>query len=166
MAPVFFPAIMLGRKTVVMSQRRRKHAPRASRVTTFREGIDYYLVRCRARNLSPKTTEWYEDKLVNVAKYLETECGIMKLADLTEEHLWSFLADRQQRAKPVTVNGYIQVLKSFLRFLGSSPSRPHLAHCYDLAYRIEKIKDPDEGIIQTFTDEQVLRLLEMPNIDG
>jgi len=71
-----------------------------------------FLNRCRAKNLSARTIEWYEDRTRRFSDWC-LERGILKAQDLTTEDLEAFVLSIQAGPyKPQTVKGFAQIAKT------------------------------------------------------
>jgi site-specific recombinase XerD len=133
------------------------------------EAIKGYLLDGQVRGLTPKTLEWYRQKLQHFAQVLEQEQGITQLEQITPAHLRAFVLHMQQtkanenhpikpteqeRAiSPLTVKGYVQVLRGFFAWCVAEEvvsSNP--------AQRLKLPKVPSY-LITTFTPEQLQDML-------
>ena len=116
-----------------------------------------FLASCRAKNLSERTVEWYEEKIRRFAEWCSQE-GAADAASLTASHLDAYLIELKDRGyAPQTVRGFAQVVKTLCRF---GYRRGFLAR--DLAFDLEMPKVP-QRIIRTFTDDQLAALLAAPD---
>ncbi len=133
------------------------------------EAIKGYLLDGQVRGLSFKTLEWYRQKLQHFAAVLAAEQGVTELEAITPAHLRVFVLHMQQTKanennplkpteeerciSPLTVKGYVQVLRSFFTWaveeelLNSNP-----------AQRVKLPKTP-QYLIATFTPERLEALL-------
>jgi site-specific recombinase XerD len=133
------------------------------------EAIKGYLLDGQVRGLTPKTLEWYRQKLQHFAMVLEQEQGITQLEQITPVYLRAFVlhmqqtkTDRNKSAKPteeeptispLTIKGYVQVIKGFFAWCVAEEvvsSNP--------AQRLKLPKVPDY-LITTFTPEQLQDML-------
>ena len=89
--------------------------PLARRAVTLEDLREEFLAHCEARNLSPRTLEWYADKTRRFADWcLDRE--IDEPSDLQWADLQAFVLDRRRRGFAAnTVHGYAQVVKTLCR---------------------------------------------------
>ncbi len=133
------------------------------------EAIKGYLLDGQVRGLTPKTLEWYRQKLQHVAAVLAQEQEITQLEAITPGHLRAFVLHMQQTkanennpmkpteeerlVSPLTVKGYVQVVRGFFAWcveeelLKTNP-----------AQRLKLPKVPSY-LITTFTPEQLQDML-------
>jgi integrase/recombinase XerD len=134
---------------------RRPIAVAPSTVDDLREE---FLASCRAKNLSERTVEWYEEKSRRFAEWCSQD-GAPDVANLTASHLDAFLIEIKDRGyAPQTVRGFAQVVKTLCRF---GYRRGFIAD--DLAVDLEMPKAP-QRIISTFTDDQLAALVAAPDM--
>lgn len=129
----------------------------------LQDAIKGYLLDGQVRGLTPKTLEWYRQKLQHFATVLAEEEGVTELEAVTSVHLRAFVLRMQQTkanennpmkptdegrcVSPLTVRGYVQVLRGFFgwcveeEMLSSNP-----------AQRVKLPKVP-HYLITTFTPE-------------
>jgi site-specific recombinase XerD len=140
----------------------------------LREAIKGYLLDGQVRGLTPRTLEWYRQKLQHFATVLEQEEGVVLLKKITPVHLRAFVLHMQQTkanennpvkpteenrtVSPLTVKGYVQVIKGFFTWcveeelLSGNP-----------AQRLKLPKVPDYLIV-TFAPEQIQAMLSSCNL--
>lgn len=133
--------------------------PRTTRITepTVADLREEFLDRCRAKNLSPRTMEWYEDRTRRFSDWC-LERGILLTRDVTADDLEAFVLSLQAGPyKPQTVRGLAQVAKTIARYGHRKGLIPN-----DPTRGFEMPKGP-RTIIQTFFDEQLEALLGQPD---
>ena len=59
--------------------------------TTIEEAIGDYLEAQQQANRRPKTMEWHQTALGLFGQYLQTECQVVLLAEMTERHVHGWL---------------------------------------------------------------------------
>jgi len=92
--------------------------PRTTRTTeaTIADLREEFLDRCRAKNLSPRTIEWYEDRTRRFSDWC-FERGILRAKDLTTDDLEAFVLSFQAGPyKPQAVRGFAQIAKTVARY--------------------------------------------------
>jgi integrase/recombinase XerD len=92
------------------------------------QAIRYYLFSCEAKNLSPETLDWYQEKFRHLIRYLGDRSIDEITPDLLRQMVLYFAQDHprfpnlppKQRGTglaPNTINGYIRALKSLCSYL-------------------------------------------------
>ena len=90
--------------------------PFAARELTVHDLREQFLARCLAKNLSPRTIEWYEDRTRRFAEWCSAR-GVERAAILTGGDVDGFLIElRKDGLAPQTVRGFAQVVKTLCRF--------------------------------------------------
>lgn len=133
--------------------------PRSARTTeaTVADLRDEFLDRCRAKNLSVRTMEWYGDRTCRFTDWC-LERGILRARDLTVDDLEDFVLSLQAGPyKPQTVRGFAQVAKTLARYGHRKGLIPD-----DLTSDFEMPKVP-KTIIETFSDPQLEALVDQPD---
>lgn len=136
------------------------------------KAIEGYIIDCRTRNLSHKTIIWYKQKLEYLARWLDEEEDIEHLDRVTIAHLRTFVLDLQMaqvgrttvnkrgemsEISPVTVKGYVQVIKGFFNWCFSE----ELIEKNPVA-RLKMPTIPDY-LIPTFSQEHIQAMLDSCN---
>jgi site-specific recombinase XerD len=131
----------------------------------LRDAIKGYLLDGQVRGLTPKTLEWYRQKLQHFAAVLAQEQEITQLEAITPIHLRVFVlymqqtkadennpvkpTDSERVVSPLTVKGYVQVIRGFFTWcieeelVTTNPA---------LRLKIPKVPD---YLITTFTADQL-----------
>lgn len=116
-----------------------------------------FLDRCKAKNLSPRTLEWYEDER-DASPTGAWERGILLARDLTTDDLEDFVLSLQAGPyQPQTGRGFAQIAKTISRYGHRKGLIPN-----DLTRDLEMTKVP-KTVIQTFSDDQLEALLNQPD---
>jgi len=130
------------------------------------EAIKGYILDCKVRGRSHRTIEWYEQKLRYFARWLNEEEEVRQLGGVSIAHLRSFVlhlqsvplarssADGDEHISPLTVKGYVQVIKGFFSWC-------HNEELIDKnpAQRLQLPSVPDY-MIPTFTPEHIRAMLD------
>lgn len=135
--------------------------------------LDGFRLHCVAENKSPRTVRWYEHKLRIFADYLETHYTIENITEIGAEHIRAFLVYLQEEVSadelnpfkptqekplsPQTIQGYHRTIRTFfswLKYEGVVETDP--------SQRVRRPKAP-QTVVETFSDEQVKRLLAAPD---
>jgi len=129
----------------------------SAREATIADLRDEFLDRCRAKNLSVRTLEWYEDRTRRFAGWC-FDSGILLAKDLATEDLEAFIRSLQNgRYRPQTVRGFAQVAKTLSLF---GQRKGFLSS--DITRDFEMPRVP-KTVIETFSDEQLESLLNRPD---
>ncbi len=133
----------------------------AKQQLSYGELLHSFILDCKSKNLSPLTIRFYQDsvKQMEVAfRDQEIELDIYSLTSRDiKNHFVAYLFDRGRSDN--TVNGRIKAVKQFLRYL------------FEEGWLLQNISDElhatksEKLMIQTFTKEQVVALLEKPDRD-
>lgn len=121
---------------------------------TLEECFADYMAKCRARNLSDKTLEIYEVRFSVFQKYLSGK--ELKPSEIDQDVIDGFILYLQKRGcNDITVQSYIRDIRSFFYYLMNNGFTPEF-----------KIKLPkaDKKIKETYTDEELKKLLKKPNL--
>ncbi len=137
-------------------------------LSTLVEGFRLY---CMAEGKQPTTIRWYMHKLDIFQHYLKGQDIPTNASQLSTTHLRQFLvhlqtevkADQQNPYKPArneglsaqTIQGYARTLKAFFSW---ATMEGYLAHN---PTQLLKIPKAPKTIIQTFSDDQIHRLLKV-----
>jgi integrase/recombinase XerD len=131
--------------------------PLAVREDTLQDLRDEFLVRCHAKNLSPRTIEWYAKHSELFIEWCRKR-GVTAPAQLSTTLLEEYLIEAREAGRtPNTVRGYAQTLKTLSRFGHRKGLIPQ-----NITADFEMPKVP-QVIIQTFSDEQLRALLRKPD---
>ncbi|MBQ4326970.1 MAG: tyrosine-type recombinase/integrase [Clostridia bacterium] len=113
-----------------------------------------YLDKCKARNLSIRTLEIYEERLSVFLKFAESEN--VSTTDLSPNLIEKFILYLQARGcNDVTIQSYIRDLRAFFYHLMDSD--------YIQPFKI-RLPKADAKIKETYTDEELKLLLKKPNL--
>jgi site-specific recombinase XerD len=116
-----------------------------------------FLARCKAKNLSDRTLEWYEDRTHQLCDFWAGH-GTELARDLSLDDVESALvALRRRGLAPQTVRGFAQVAKTLCRF---GHRKGLIAD--DIVADLEMPRVP-QVIIETFSEEQLAALLDAPD---
>lgn len=129
------------------------------RKADFQTLLQLFISECRAKNLSRRTVQFYEENLLRMQKTFESqniELDVTTLTnrDIKHQYVGHMLA---KGLASNTVNGRIKSGKAFFKYLFEEG---HISN--NLADELKLVK-AEKKMIQTFTKEQVLALLNQPN---
>jgi integrase/recombinase XerD len=107
---------------------------------------------CQSRNYSPRSVIWNEQRVGQFLNWCAGQ-GVGQIEDITAAHVHSYLATLPAHLSDYTRRGYAQAVKAFLNWC----AREDLIS-EKIARRITMPR-VTEKVIQTFTPDQVKRLL-------
>lgn len=138
-------------------------------VTSLEELIEGFRLYCLAEGKAPKTIGWYIPKLIYLKQYLEENGLPTDVTQMTINHLRTFIVHLQTEVRvgqnnpyrpatdkllsPRTVAGYARVFKLFFNWVereGYTENNPA---------RLLRAPKASTKIVETFTDDQIQRLL-------
>ena len=121
---------------------------------TFEQGCEDYIVDCKARNLREGTIKHYQDAFKQIFKYLDKD---ILIEDMTKEVFADFmLALRENKAvNEMSIYTYSRDLKTVMYFF--------MEQGWLERYKI-KLAKTDKQPIETYTDEDLRKLLKKPNL--
>lgn len=130
---------------------------RVARELTIEDLCNEFLARGRAKNLSPRTIEWYERHARAFARRCASK-GIVLARELECAHLDDFLVAMHGTGVAAnTVRGAAQTIKALSRFgfrKGHIPT--------EITRDFEMPRVP-QVIVETFTDDQLRALMAAPD---
>lgn len=128
--------------------------PLDAETVTLEECFADYMAKCRARNLSDKTLEIYEVRFSVFQKYLNGK--ELKPSEIDQNVIDGFILYLQKRGcNDITVQSYIRDIRAFFYYLMNNGFTPE--------YKI-KLPKADKKIKETYTDEELKKLLKKPNL--
>ncbi|MBQ2916005.1 MAG: tyrosine-type recombinase/integrase [Clostridia bacterium] len=128
--------------------------PLDAETVTLEECFADYMAKCRARNLSDKTLEIYEVRFSVFQKYLNGK--ELKPSEIDQDVIDGFILYLQKRGcNDITVQSYIRDIRAFFYYLMNNAFTPE--------YKI-KLPKADKKIKETYTDEELKKLLKKPNL--
>ncbi|WP_135555923.1 tyrosine-type recombinase/integrase [Paenibacillus cymbidii] len=129
------------------------------RQISFPNLLQSFTNECRAKNLSKRTVQFYEENILQMKKIFEAqnlEFNVLALTNREIKH--SYIGHMLTNGLASnTVNGRIKTCKAFFKYL----FREGFIST-NLADELRLVKT-EKKMIQTFTKEQVLALLNQPN---
>ena len=126
--------------------------------------IEGFRLSCQTEGKSPKTVEWYTSFLLRFAGFLQSNSMPTQLAAIDKSHIRAFIRHLQVEAKTphkneplsaATVQGYVRSLKAFFSWAEREGYTDG-----NIMQRIPVPKAPVK-VVNTFTNEQLVRLLEL-----
>ena len=121
---------------------------------TFEEGCDLYLLNCKQRNLREGTINHYKQSYTQFYKYFDTEMPVNSFNERVYNKYVLYL--RETLHNDTSINSYLRDLITTLHFL--------MGEGYLEPFRMQAIK-VDKSSIQTYTEDELRRLLQKPNVN-
>jgi integrase/recombinase XerD len=112
-----------------------------------------FLRYCRVRNLTAESIRYYADSLAQLSRLL-AQLNITRPIDVTRSVIYSAIEATQNRVSEATVNSYMRAWRAFFNFLADE------GYVTDNPFQGVKLIKTEKRVIETFTKEQVRRLLE------
>lgn len=120
---------------------------------TFEEGCNKYLDNCRARNLREGTINHYKQSYTQFYKYFDKN---MLVSDIDEKAYQKFVIYlREIHHNDVSINSYLRDFITTFHFLMDEGYVEH--------FKMKAIK-VDRSAVETYSDTELLKLLQKPNI--
>lgn len=119
------------------------------------DAIESYLKRCKIKNLSERTQEYYAENLEHFCKVMP---HIQYADEITQDVLDSFVLKEMDRKNRVTsINSRLRGIYAFLRFCFKQE--------YSQPFPLSLLKE-DEIVKDPYTDEELKRLLKQPTSEN
>jgi len=126
---------------------------------TYADLVSNFLLHCKNRNLSRRTIEFYEYSLQQMHKNFQDQNQSLNPFTVTflelQQYFIGYMVNKP--LAPQTMNGRIKSCKTFFAFLFKNQFLPHNA-AKSLAL-VKVAKD----VIHTFTNDQLLQLIRLPD---
>lgn len=120
-----------------------------------------FIYDCELRNLSPRTMKGYRNNNARFFKFLKDELSITELGKLTRKHIQLYLQLlKEQRLSESYANGILKNIRSFLNYCLEEEYVKE-----NVAIKVKWVKEP-KVLIETFTDEDVIRMLKVFNFSN
>lgn len=122
---------------------------------TIEDAFLLFIRKCKVKNLSEKSIKSYEQKIIPFYNYISKDTLISEINTDTVDDYILHLKEKNS-INDITINSYLRSLKAFLYYCMECNYIP--------SFKIRLIKT-DKKIKETYTDEELLRLLEKPDIN-
>lgn len=128
---------------------------RASKEASLKEVMEWFLTSCKAKNLSSKSITYYESCFQYFAEFFDVS---RMASDVTIEDYNGYVSYlfKKRTINEVTINSYLRGLRAILYF---GMERKNIE-----PFRIQLIR-AEKKIKETYTDEELMKLLVKPNLD-
>ncbi|MFC6331990.1 tyrosine-type recombinase/integrase [Paenibacillus septentrionalis] len=126
---------------------------------SFDELLQSFILDCKAKNLSPLTLRFYQDSVRQMKEAFREQQVPLDMYTIAvrdiKNHFIAYLFDKGKSDN--TVNGRIKAVKQFLRYLFEEGWLTK-----NISEELHVVK-AEKLMLQTFTKEQVVSLLEQPD---
>lgn len=121
---------------------------------TFEEGVELYLLDCKARNLREGTLKHYKDSVKQIYKYIPEDTLI---ENMTEDMFRDFIIELRENPaiNDMSMSCYARDLKTLMYFFMKKELLP--------TFRLS-IPKIDKEAVETYTDADLQKLLKKPNL--
>ena len=126
---------------------------KSTKSITFKEGCDKYLDYCRQRNLRQGTINHYRQSYVQFFKFFDPDTPIEEINE--EAYKRYVLHLRSTLKNDVSINSYLRDFITTMHYLMDEE--------YIHRFKMKAIK-VDKNHIETYTEEELKRLLKKPNL--
>lgn len=122
---------------------------------TITECFQLFVDKCTVKNLSPETIHLYQNQFRTFYNTLEKKDCLM--SEITSKDVDNFILHlrKQNTCNDITINSYLRGLRAFLYFAMDNQYLP--------AFKVT-IPKVDKTIKETYTDEELEKLLKKPNL--
>lgn len=123
---------------------------------TIQEAFELFIRKCKIKNLTELSISSYEKKMVHFYEFIDKEEPITTItSDIVDDYiLW---LRENTEANDITINSYLRSVRAFLYYCMECNYIP--------TFKIKLIK-AEKKIKETYTDEELVRLLEKPDINN
>jgi len=121
---------------------------------TLEKGFDSFVKKCKVKNLSTRTIEYYIAEYERFTKYLDKESNLSVInSDVIDDYI--FWLRNNTKANDITIATYLRAIRAIFYYfmkLGYTPK-------FDITIpkAVKKVKE-------TYTDSELMILLKKPNI--
>lgn len=123
---------------------------------SIQEAFDLFIRKCKIKNLTDLSISSYEKKMVHFYEFIDKSEPITAVSKDTVDDYILWLRENTE-ANDITINSYLRSVRAFLYFC--------MEDRYIPTFKIQLIK-AEKKIKETYTDDELMRLLEKPDIDN
>ncbi|WP_248928994.1 tyrosine-type recombinase/integrase [Paenibacillus hamazuiensis] len=120
--------------------------------------ISAFLRYCNVRNLTVDTVKYYSDSLGELKRLMAAQ-SVIRPIDIEQEHLYTCIERKQEQGNvsDTTINTYLRAWRAFFNYLTDE------AFLTINPFSGLKLLKTEKKIIETFSKEQIRKLLDTPN---
>lgn len=123
---------------------------------SIQEAFDLFIRKCKIKNLTDLSISSYEKKMVHFYEFIDKSEPITAITKDTVDDYILWLRENTE-ANDITINSYLRSVRAFLYFCMEDRYLP--------TFKIQLIK-AEKKIKETYTDDELVRLLEKPYVDN
>lgn len=123
--------------------------------TTFKEGCEKYLDDCRQRNLREGTIGHYKQSYTQFYKVISPDMPLEEFTEKVYLDYVEYLVDTLEN--DASINSYLRDMITTLHYL--------MREGYVEQFKMRAIK-VDKKPIETYTEDELIKLLKKPNIQN
>ena len=123
---------------------------------SFEQGINEFLTNCELKNLRSKTIKNYKLQFDIFYDYIKKHTLYNSIDQITQYDINNFILYlKRSGIKDTSVNSYLRGIRAIINFWYENDKCSHLKI---------KLQKTDKQIKETYSDEELIRLLQKPNI--
>lgn len=126
-----------------------------NKVPTIQQAFDLFIRKCKVKNLTELSIESYKKKIIHFYEFMDGETSLATITSDTIDDYILWLRDNTH-ANDITINSYLRAVRAFLYYCMECNYLP--------SFKISLIK-AEKKIKETYTDEELERLLQKPDLD-
>ena len=123
---------------------------------TIHEAFELFIRKCKIKNLTDLSISSYEKKMVHFYEFVDKNDLITTITSDTVDDYILWLRENTE-ANDITINSYLRSVRAFLYYCMECNYIP--------TFKIKLIK-AEKKIKETYTDEELMRLLEKPDTEN
>lgn len=123
---------------------------------TISEAFEMFIRKCKIKNLTDLSISSYEKKMVHFYEFIDKNEPITTVTSDTVDDYILWLRENTE-ANDITINSYLRSIRAFLYYCMECNYIP--------SFKIKLIK-AEKKIKETYTDEELVRLLQKPDINN
>ena len=119
-----------------------------------------FLYEIQIKNYTPRTIKGYKNNLAKFFKYCESELEIVELEEITHLHIKQYLNYLKEKGlTPTYINTILKNIRSFYAYCYKE------GYCINIAKKVSWLREK-KVIIDTFTDKEVRKILDVYKLDS
>lgn len=138
-----------------MEKSRTKIQMNCSKDITVEKAFELFIRKCKVKNLTDNSIKSYQQKNREFIEYVGASTQIK---EISKDKVEDFIIDKMDKGNinSITMNSYLRSIRAFLYYIMECK--------YMKSFKIESIK-AEKKIKETYTNEELMRLLQMPDLD-
>lgn len=138
-----------------MEKSRTKIQMNCSKDITVEKAFELFIRKCKVKNLTDNSIKSYQQKNREFIEYVGASTQIR---EISKDKVEDFIIDKMDKGNinSITMNSYLRSIRAFLYYIMECK--------YMKSFKIESVK-AEKKIKETYTNEELMRLLQMPDLD-